>query len=125
MQGHAGARLDLELRVARDKRKASRKQRGYYHPVVCEMWAEFSGLGIRAAGRKAAHEAFKSHILGLVEGPNGLRVVRSTKSLNPAEFVIYVEECVRLAAEMGCVIPPPDPHWRVHGYLEELAEMRS
>jgi hypothetical protein len=92
----------------------TRRQRGYYFPVVCKQFGEFQG-----SSRQEMHMLLKLHFLGRVQPDNPVSPVRSIKSLTAHDFVDYVDQCVALAAEMGCVLEPPDPAWRIRGYLQE------
>ena len=51
------------------------------------------------------HEALKWRFLQKHDGP--LVTVRSTTDLDTAEFTEFIEQCRRLGAEMGVVIPGP------------------
>jgi hypothetical protein len=46
-------------------------------------------------------------IRGRVPALVRLPTVRSTTDLDTAEFVEYIEQCRRLGAEMGVIIPSP------------------
>lgn len=100
-------------------RRPTARQRGYYFPVVCGLYGEFAGYT-----KQEAHIAFKLALLG-VEAAEGRKLprVRSITSLQPAVFRDYVEDCRRIAAEMGCQTPDPDPGWRMQGYQAEWARL--
>lgn len=97
------------------RRRLTGRQRGYYFPKVVETYAEFAGYT-----KQEAHVAFKLALLGL-EPAEGRKLprVRSITRLTPVEFRDYVDDCRRIAAEMGCETPDPDPLWRTRGYLTE------
>lgn len=95
-------------------RKPTRKQRGYYFPIVCARFGEFQG-----SSRQEMHILLKLEFLGRVEPDNPVSRVRSIRELTAQQFVDYVDQCVELAGRMHCELPPPDPAWRVRGYLDE------
>jgi hypothetical protein len=111
----AAAKAGISVLIRINERKPTPRQRGYYFGVVVARWAEFSG-----DSRNGAHEAFKRELLGLENPDRPLSKVRSTASLTPPQYVAYVDQCVALAQQMGCDVPPPDPAWRAGGYLAEM-----
>jgi hypothetical protein len=110
---HIGERLECVIRI--EPRKPTRKQRGYYFPIVCGRYGEFAGMT-----KNEAHYAFKRALLPLEHPDLPLPKVGSIKALSPPRFLDYVDDCRRIAAQMGCDIPDPDPTWRASGYLTEL-----
>lgn len=91
---------DIALRLARHQRARSLSQNSYYWGVVVPLLAESCGYD-----NEEMHEALKWRFLERHDGP--MPTVRSTATLNTAEFSEYVDHCRRLAAEMGVVIPDP------------------
>ncbi len=56
------------------------------------------------------HEALKVRFLlkhGFSNETTTLPTIRSTTDLTTAEFSEYVDQCRRLAAEMGIIVPDP------------------
>jgi hypothetical protein len=97
------ARLEgkqVALRVTKHHHSRSLSQNAYYWGVVIPLLAESCGYG-----DEEMHDALKWKFLQRHDGP--MPTVRSSASLNTAEFSDYVEECRRLAAGMGVVIPDP------------------
>jgi hypothetical protein len=107
-------RVEVVVRMVRTPPTV--RQRGYYFPVVVGRYAEYAGMT-----KAERHYALKREFLPLDNLESPMPNVASIKSLAPAQFVAYVHECVRLAAEMGCVIPSADPHWRLQRHLAEMA----
>lgn len=96
---YEGKRIELVLREHKSKR--SLPQNSYYWGVVVALLAEDCGYD-----PEEMHEALKWKFLQRHDVP--LPTVRSTASLNTAEFTAYIEQCRRLGAEMGVVIPSPN-----------------
>lgn len=109
---HVAVRLETAGAVGR---KPTRKQRGYYFAVVCQQFGEHCGTS-----RNETHQALKLEILGRVQPDNPFSPIKSIRTLpSPQAFVDYVDQCVAIAGRFGCELPPPDPAWRVRGYLDE------
>ena len=90
----------ITIRLKRYFPNRSLPQNNYYWGCVVALLAEHCGYD-----KEEAHEALKWRFLQKHDGP--MPTVRSTASLTTVEFGEYVENCRRLAAEMGCVIPDP------------------
>jgi hypothetical protein len=92
---------EIEITLKKRSRNRSHNQNRYYWGCVIAMLAEHCGYD-----PEEMHEALKQRFLAIhTEGP--LPTVRSTVALNTAEFTTYLEQCRRLAAEMGVIVPDP------------------
>ena len=98
VRGLEGKRV--ELRLGKLKKIRSMSQNKYYWGVVIALFAEHCGYDA-----EEMHESLKMRFLRKHDGP--IETVRSTTDLSIEEFTQYVEDCRKLAAEMGCVIPDP------------------
>ena len=97
--GLEGKRIVVEIRQWRDKR--SNSQNRWYWGCIIPLLGEFCGYD-----QEEMHAALKQRFLQThADGP--LPTVGSTAKLNTKEFAEYCENCRRLAAEMGVVIPDP------------------
>jgi hypothetical protein len=97
------ARLEgkqIALRVTKHHHSRSLSQNAYYWGVVIPLLAESCGYE-----DEEMHDALKWKFLQRRDGP--MATVRSTAGLTTVEFSEYTEQCRRLAAEMGVVIPDP------------------
>ena len=94
-----GAEIDLRLSKRRKPRSLS--QNAYYWAVVVPLMAEHCGYE-----PEEMHEALKWQFLQTHEAST-LPTVMSTTDLDTAAFTEYIEQCRRLAAGMGVVIPNP------------------
>ena len=105
-----GSEIDLRLSKHRNVRSIS--QNAYYWAVVIPLLAEHCGYE-----DEEMHEALKWRFLQTHADQSGefevksswvrLPTVRSTTDLDTAEFTEYIEQCRRLGAEMGVIIPSP------------------
>ncbi len=97
--GLEGKRVQITIKKHHPRR--SDNQNAYYWGVIVPMMSEAIGYD-----REEMHAALKMRLLQThTDGP--LRTVRSTSTLNTKEFAEYVDNCIRLAAEMGIVVPDP------------------
>jgi hypothetical protein len=94
-----GQRVDVILK--KQVRKRSNPANAYYWAVVVKLLAEHCGYE-----PEEMHDALKWQFLAS-RIDSALPTVRSSAKLNTAEFSEYVEQCRRLAAEMGIAIPDP------------------
>lgn len=94
-----GSQVEVVLR--KHKRNRSNQQNRYYWGVVIHLLAEHCGYE-----QEEMHDALKQKFLRIHDDTE-LPTVRSTASLNTAEFTEYIEQARRLAAEMGVYIPDP------------------
>jgi hypothetical protein len=101
------------VRVKRKKATRTERQNAYYHAVVVEMIADFTGHDV-----DEVHEFLKKECNGrhveIVDKRSGVvreeHVGMSTASLNVNEFYDYVERCRAWAGQfLGLVIPDPIP----------------
>ena len=97
-----GKKTELTLEKSNERR--STRQNRYYRGVVCELIAEHCGYT-----NDEAHDALKIRFLSdRTENEHGLTRVRSTTSLSVDEFIYYVNEVVRFAAQdLQVYIPDP------------------
>jgi hypothetical protein len=101
-----GREIDLILRKHRNVRSLS--QNAYYWGVVIPLLAEHIGDDTEAVHRALGNEFLQRHIEVETQASwKRLTTVRSTADLDTAEFTEYIEQCRRLGAEMGVVIPSP------------------
>ncbi len=109
---------DCEVTFTVEKSHATRSsaQNAYFHSVVVAMVSDRTGYT-----PKEAKELLKAMCLphDLAESGengrlvNGMVIGGSTAKLNVLQFIDFLDECVRYAAEkMDIVIPDPDPQWR-------------
>jgi hypothetical protein len=100
---------DIEIILRRRTHRRSLAQNSFYWSCVIPLIAEHCGYE-----PEEIHSALKERFLrDRANEVNGMVKIRSTSSLNTAEFTDYLESCRRLAAELGVVIPDPDPQWHV------------
>jgi hypothetical protein len=100
------ARLEgkqISLRLTKHHHSRSLSQNAYYWGVVVPLLAESCGYE-----DEEMHDALKHQFLrDRANEKGGLVLVKSSAALNTAEFTEYIEQCRRLAAEMGVMIPDP------------------
>lgn len=98
-----GRHIQITLEKLRVKR--SNPQNRWYWGCIVALLAEHCGYEA-----EEMHEALKARFLRdrADEEVGGLPKIRSSANLDTAAFSEYCEKCVRLAAEMGIVIPLPD-----------------
>lgn len=110
----AFAGQDVEITIARLRRRRTNDQNDYYWGVVLPRIAEgIEELTGEFWTKEDAHEAMKDRYLSeTVSHPDGefiAKRVRSTSSLNTTEFTDYIERCCQFAAEMlGIAIAMPN-----------------
>lgn len=94
-----GEQIEITLRKRRKDRTSP--QNRFYHGVVVKYLSEFTGHTA-----EEIHESLKHRFL-IERGDEALPRVRSTSSLDTQEFARYIDDCIQLAAEFGCIIPDP------------------
>lgn len=94
-----GKQIDFIVRRYHPAR--STQQNRYYWAVVVGLIAEHCGYE-----PEEAHDALRMRFLQKPEA--ALPTVRSSASLDTKEFTDYIENCRRLGAELGIVIPAPN-----------------
>jgi len=95
---------EIELVLRKFRRQRSLQANSYYWGVVVPILGEHIGYDA-----EEMHDALKQRLLRDHEHEvDGFAKVKSSASLNTAEFSEYVEQCRRLAAEMGVYIPSPN-----------------
>jgi hypothetical protein len=99
VHGLRQGRYDLTVKQHRDRR--STPQNRYLHGVVIPILAEHIGDDV-----VSVKEQLKWRFLR-VEGKLG-ETVRHTSELDSAEMTDFIDNCRRLAAELGCSIPGPN-----------------
>ena len=97
LEGH-----DIEIILRKRRKDRSTPQNRYYWGCVIRTLSEFTGHS-----PEEVHESLKHKFL-IEHGDEQLPRVKSTASLDTAEFARYVDDCIRLAAEFGCIIPDPN-----------------
>jgi hypothetical protein len=94
---------DIEVILRKQRKQRSLNQNSWYWGCIIPLLSEHCGYDA-----EEMHGALKERFLRDREHEtNGLVKIRSSTSLDTAEFTEYVESCRRLAAEMGVVIPDP------------------
>ncbi len=94
-----GAKVNVA--VSRYRAIRSLPQNKYYWSVVLPIFGEHCGYD-----KCEMHQALKLRFLR-INDDSSLPSARSTARLNTKEFGEYLDDCIRLAAEMGVVIPAP------------------
>ncbi len=102
LQRHEGHEIDL--RLTRKRKTRSLSANAYYWGVVVALLAEHCGYE-----PEEAHQALKMRFLLKIGNDmiSTLPTVRSTADLDTVEFAAYLDQCIRLCAEMGIVVPDP------------------
>lgn len=104
---------EVEIIVQKKRRKASRKQHGWYRSKALPMIAEEMGHPEREY--PAVHDALMRELYGLKEGCDPrLNIRASTADMDTAEFSEKMMEQIQIwaATTLGLVIPDPDANWR-------------
>lgn len=91
----------VELEIRKRKKKRSTSQNSYYWGVVIPLMQEAFGYPTP----EEMHDALRWHFLQKRDCP--MPTVKSTTELSTEEFTTYIENCRRVAAEMGVYIPDP------------------
>lgn len=89
---------EVEINIGKRRMARSLSANAYYWGVVIALLAEHCGYET-----EEMHEALKWKFLRVHD--EQFETVKSTASLNTAQFAEYVDCCIRLAAELGVVIP--------------------
>lgn len=103
--------IEVELRRAR--RKASRKQHGFWRAVVVPMVATHMGHSKRE--HDAVHDALMRELVGLKPDCDPrLQIRASSADMSTGEFNEWLIEQVQVwaADHLDLFIPDPDPAWR-------------
>lgn len=95
----------VEVTIEERKKRRSNNQNSYYYGVVLKMIADYCGYRTNEE-ITGIHEELKRMFLPKI---GKLNIVKSTSSLNTAEFTDYIEN-IRLwaAQELGVYIPDPN-----------------
>ena len=97
----AGQYVEVTVRKQRSTRSSQANR--YYFGVVVKLLAAHCGYD-----PDEMHEALAMKFLRIEDCPvTGAPRRRRTPQTNTAEFAEYVDACIRLAAELGVVIPEP------------------
>lgn len=97
----AGKDVDLVVRPVRSQR--SKQANAYYWGVVVKLMAEEFGYE-----PQEMHEALAMKFLRMEDCPiTGSPRRRRTPECDTADFAVYVDQCIRLAAEHGVYVPQP------------------
>ncbi len=102
-QTHLRSLLDNEVEVIIRKHRKTRsgEQNRYHHGCVIPLLAEHCGYEMEEMKDALKFKFLRTHDDG------NLPTVRRTRDLTTAEMTNFIEQCRRLGAEMGCVIPSP------------------
>lgn len=93
----------IALRIHKFRNKRTLSQNAYYWAVIIPLLGESCGYD-----DEEMHDALKHRFLRDRENEKaGLVLVKSSAELNTKAFGEYVDSCIRLAAELGVVIPSP------------------
>lgn len=96
-----GKHVELTIRKRRTKRSSQANR--YYFGVVVKLLAEHCGYDVQEM-----HEALAFRFLRIEDCPiTGAPRRKRTPETDTGEFAEYVDHCIRLAAELGVVIPQP------------------
>ena len=99
VRSFAGKHVEIILRKRKTKR--SNQANRYYFGVVVKLFAEHCGYE-----PDEMHEALAMRFLRIEDCPiTGAPRRKRTPETDSTEFAEYVDRCIRLAAEHGCVIP--------------------
>lgn len=97
----AGKHVELTIKKRRTKR--TDPQNRYYFGVVVKLLAEHCGYET-----DEMHEALAMRFLRIEDCPiTGAPRRKRTPKTDTEEFARYLDSCIRLAAELGVVIPSP------------------
>lgn len=95
---------DVDITITRHRFARSLQQNRYYWGVVVPLLADHCGYE-----RQDMHEVLAMKFLRLENCPiTGVPRRKHTPACDTAEFAAYVDSCIRLAAELGVVIPSPE-----------------
>lgn len=97
----AGLKGEVLVIIKKAKKIRSNKQNKYYWGVIIKTLGEFTGYE-----PEEMHNALKWKFLKIEN--NNLPSVRSTAKLSTLEFMTYIEQIIRFAAELGVVISDPE-----------------
>lgn len=98
----AGERVTLT--VERYHPQRTNRQSRYYFGVVVKLLAEHCGYD----DLDEMHETLAMKFLRIDDCPiTGVPRRKRTPKTNTKEFAEYLDQCIRLAAELGVVIPEP------------------
>lgn len=93
----------VELSIRRKRSQRSTKANSYYWGVIVKLLAEHCGYDAQDM-----HEALAMKFLRIEDCPiTGVPRRKRTPHTDSQEFADYVDACIRLAAELGVVIPEP------------------
>lgn len=101
LQRKAGKRLAMTLKEYREQRTSPQSR--YYYGVVVALMADELGYE-----RDEMHEALAFKFLSISGPDDPLPRRRSTADLDTGEMTTYIEQCRRLAAELGIYVPDPN-----------------
>ena len=94
----------VEIAIKEYRATRSSQANRYYFGVVVKLLAEHCGYDA-----DDMHECLAMKFLRIEDDPiTGAPRRRRTPKTNTAEFAAYVDACIRLAAELGVVIPQPN-----------------
>jgi len=103
----------VEVTLKQWRKKATRKQHGWYRGMALPMIAE--EMGHREYEYPAVHDALMRELFGLKEDCDPrLQIRKSTADMNTVEFTESMMETVQewAATKLGLVLPDPDPNWK-------------
>ena len=104
---------EVELVIQRKRRKATRKQHGWYRGMALPMIAK--EMGHPDWEFPAVHDALMREIVGLKEDCDPrLQIRASTADMDTTEFTDHMIEQLQVwaATKLNLVMPDPDPEWK-------------
>lgn len=108
-----------DVTIEKHTKKRSMKANAYLWGCVYELLSEHTGYT-----PDELHAHFKKEFLGVqtkrillqdeageVKHESEIEVDPTTTIMDTSQFTVFIESIRRTAAEIGCVIPDPDPEW--------------
>jgi hypothetical protein len=91
----------FHFKVWRYRPERTTPQNAYYWGVVIRTAAKELGYT-----EQELHDTFKA--MFLIDRSQKLPVVRSTTSLDTVQFMEYLDNCIRVCAELNIILPEPE-----------------
>lgn len=104
------------VQIVKARKRRSDAQNRYYWGVVIEYLRAYCHDQGEDLDAEEVHELLKAKFLrrqinDRVTGRVIGQAIRSTASLNTAEFIDYIDRCAVFMAEMGIVVPDPSNYY--------------
>ena len=94
---------DIQVLIKKYRKNRSPKQNSYYWVCLTHIGNEIG------EDPEDLHQTFKA--MFLVDRSKRIPIVRSTTTLNTAEFFDYMEKIARRVAQIDIVLPNPDDYY--------------